>query len=229
MGPSTGRLRNYFIAGVLTVIPVWITWVVFRFVVDQLSSVGRPWVFALSRGIQPYSPETAELLLNPWFENGLAVALTVIALLLLGWGATLVIGKRLLAAFDALVHRIPLIEKIYGSSKALISAFQQRPDEVQRVVLIDFPKEGMKAVGFVTRTLTAHGTGEELAAVYVPTTPNPTSGYLEIVPVSQLVSTDWTIDEAMTFVITGGTVGPDVVHFHGNAEAPPAKAERLGS
>lgn len=222
MAPSTGRLRNYFIAGVLTVIPVWITWVVFRFVVDQLSSVGRPWVFALAQVARPYSPETAELLLNPMFESGLAVVLTVIALLLLGWAATLVVGKRLIAAFDALVHRIPLIEKIYGSSKALIAAFQQRPDQVQRVVLIDFPSEGMKTVGLVTRTLTARDTGEELAAVYVPTTPNPTSGYLEIVPVNQLVSTDWTLDEAMTFVITGGAVAPDSVHFRSNAEIRPA-------
>jgi uncharacterized membrane protein len=229
MAPSTGRLRNYFIAGVLTVIPVWITWVVFRFIVDQLSSVGRPWVFALSRVIRPYAPDTAALLLNPWFESGLAVVLTVLALLVLGWAATRVVGKRLIAAFDALVHRIPLIEKIYGSSKAVVSAFQQQPEQVQRVVLIEFPNEGMKTVGLVTRTLTASDTGEELAAVYVPTTPNPTSGYLEIVPVKQLVPTDWTFDEAMSFVISGGTVAPDGVHFRRKtAPAAPTK-ERTAS
>jgi uncharacterized membrane protein len=67
----------------------------------------------------------------------------------------------------------------------------------------------MKAVGFVMRILTDDNTGEELAAVYVPTTPNPTSGYLEIVPVKSLVQTDWTMDEAMTFIISGGAVAPD--------------------
>jgi uncharacterized membrane protein len=90
---------------------------------------------------------------------------------------------------------------------------QQKPDKVQRVVLIPFPTPEMKTVGFVTRVLHDKATGEELAAVYVPTTPNPTSGYLEIVPLKQVVSTDWTVDEAMTFVISGGAVAPDQIHY----------------
>ena len=71
----------------------------------------------------------------------------------------------------------------------------------------------MKSVGFVTRILQDEHTGEELAAVYVPTTPNPTSGYLEIVPVSQLTPTDWTADQAMSFIISGGAVAPDKIPF----------------
>ena len=94
---------------------------------------------------------------------------------------------------------------------------------MQRVVLIDFPSRDLKAVGLVTRTLQDAKTGEALAAVYVPTTPNPTSGYLEIVPVSRIVSTDWTLDEAMNFLITGGAVAPESIDFHG-----PAPAGRTG-
>jgi uncharacterized membrane protein len=90
---------------------------------------------------------------------------------------------------------------------------QTKPDGTQRVVLINFPHENMKSVGFVTRTLKDEHTGEELAAVYVPTTPNPTSGYLEIVPVSQLIPTDWTPDQAMSFIISGGAVSPDTIPF----------------
>jgi len=83
------------------------------------------------------------------------------------------------------------------------------------VVLIDFPNRDMKVVGFVTRTLREEGTGRALAAVYVPTTPNPTSGYLEIVPVERLTPTQWTFDEAMAFIISGGAVAPDEMPFEG--------------
>jgi uncharacterized membrane protein len=71
----------------------------------------------------------------------------------------------------------------------------------------------MKAVGLVTRVMTDRDSGESLAAVYVPTSPNPTSGYIEIVPVADLVPTDWTLDEAMSFIMTGGTTSPDTVSF----------------
>jgi len=84
---------------------------------------------------------------------------------------------------------------------------------VERVVLISFPTERMRTVGLVTRTLTDARTGQELAAVYVPTTPNPTSGYLEVVPIEDLVSTNWTIDEAMNFIISGGAIAPDSIPF----------------
>lgn len=208
-----GRLRNYLLAGVLTVIPIWITWVVFDFVLGQLSSFGRPWVVALSSAVAPYAPDMGIALLEPWFQSAMAVILTLSGLTLLGGIATMVIGKRILAGFDRLIERIPLVKKIYGASKALLGALQQQPEQVQRVVLIDFPSPEMKTVGFVTKVFSDYDTGEALAAVYVPTTPNPTSGYLEIVPVANITATDWTMDQAMTFVISGGTVAPERVHY----------------
>ncbi|KAG1532051.1 hypothetical protein G6F50_016372 [Rhizopus delemar] len=90
---------------------------------------------------------------------------------------------------------------------------QTEPGRTQRVVLIDFPHRDMKSVGLVTRVIKEHGTDRELAAVYVPTTPNPTSGYLEIVPVELLTPTDWTVDQAMSFIISGGAVAPSSVPF----------------
>src|SRR5690606_12525242 len=101
---------------------------------------------------------------------------------------------------------------------------QTKPDGTQRVVLIDFPHERMKAIGFVTRVLKEHGSGRELAAVYVPTTPNPTSGYLEIVPVERITPTDWSVDQAMSFIISGGAVSPDAIPF-----SPPGAELRAGS
>lgn len=208
------RLRNYLMAGIATIIPIWLTWIVFRFILSQLSDFGMPWVSPLAALIAPYSPWLESILLQPWFRQAVAVALTIASVLLLGWLASRVIGGRVIAGFDRLVNRIPLVQTIYGSAKALISVLNQKPGQVQRVVLINFPSDSMRAVGFVTRTLTDSASGRTLAAVYVPTTPVPTSGYMELVPWDELTSTDWTVEEAMTFVISGGTVSPDTVPYN---------------
>ncbi|MFZ2087269.1 MAG: DUF502 domain-containing protein, partial [Desulfobaccales bacterium] len=117
------------------------------------------------------------------------------------------------------VSRIPLVNTIYSSVQQFLSVLQTKPNGVHRVVLIDFPSPEMKTVGFVTRTLVDADTGRNLAAVYVPTTPNPTSGYLEIVPVEKLISTTWTMDEAMTFIISGGAVAPPQMNYDKSANA----------
>jgi uncharacterized membrane protein len=205
--------QRYLLTGVLTLIPIWITWLVFEFFLAQLSKFGMPWARALSGAVEETAPSIAQWLLEPWFQSILAVFLTLLAFYLLGWAATRVIGKRLIRVFDMVIERIPLVQTIYGSTKKLVAALQQKPDRVRRVVLIEFPSPEMKTVGFVTRVLKDHSTGQELAAVYVPTTPNPTSGYLEIVPLDKVVSTDWSIDEAMTFIISGGAIAPDELHY----------------
>ena len=220
----TLHLQRYLIAGIITVIPIWITWLIFNFIVKQLSKVGMPWARALSKAIEQYVPDLAKWVLEPWFINTLAIILTLAGLYLLGWFASRVVGKKLLNTFDLLMERIPFIQTVYGATKKLLAVLQQKPEKLHRVVLIQFPSPEMKTVGFVTRTLTDHATGKELAAVYVPTTPNPTSGYLEVVPVENLVSTDWTIEEAMTFIISGGAVAPDNIHYTAS-HSPPANDE----
>jgi uncharacterized membrane protein len=214
--------QRYILTGILTVIPIWVTWLVFEFFLKQLSNVGRPWVRAFSRAVDRYVPGFNQWEIAPWVESALAIVVTIIFLYILGWIATRVVGKRAIGLFDALITRIPLVTTIYNSVKKLIAAVQQKPDKVQRVVLIPFPTPEMKTVGFVTRVLRDKDTGEELAAVYVPTTPNPTSGYLEIVPLSQVISTDWSVDEAMTFVISGGAVAPEEIHYSQGVSASQA-------
>ncbi|WP_455211989.1 DUF502 domain-containing protein [Kaarinaea lacus] len=214
------HIQRYLIAGVLTVIPIWITWLVFEFFLKQLSNLGRPWVRALSKAAEQYIPGASTWLLAPWFESALAIITTIVFLYVLGLVASRVIGKRAITLFDALINRIPFVTTVYKSTKNLISAIQKKPDKVQRVVLIPFPTPEMKTVGFVTRVLKDKDTGMELAAVYVPTTPNPTSGYLEIVPLSQVISTDWSIDEAMTFVISGGAVAPENINYTKSVNVP---------
>ena len=209
----TLHIKRYLLSGVVTLIPLWVTWLIFEYVFKHLSKLGAPWVRVFSRNIQDDYPAVALWLLEPWFSNTLAVLFMLVGLYLVGWLASRVVGRRLLNAFDAAVERLPMIQNVYGLVKRLITALQQKPEKVQQVVLIDFPSPEMKTVGFVTRTLVDKNTGKELAAVYVPTTPNPTSGYLEIVPIDKLVSTDWSIDEAMNFIISGGAVAPESVPY----------------
>lgn len=219
---STTHFQRYVITGVLVMIPIWITWLVFSFLFNQLTKFGRPWVRGLSRGLEQTSPTVAEWLLTPWFQSLLAALVTLLSLYLLGWVTTRVLGRRLIALLEAFIERIPLVQTVYGATKKLIAALQQKPDSVQRVVLIEFPTPEMRAVGFVTQVLTDEKTGRKLAAVYVPTTPNPTSGYLEIVPLERVVSTDWTVDEAMTFIISGGTVSPGSISY----DSPQTRADK---
>ncbi|MEJ5330829.1 MAG: DUF502 domain-containing protein [Desulfobaccales bacterium] len=226
--PLVSSRKAYLMAGVVTAIPLLITWWVVRFIVTLLRDFGGPAVSWLHLALRPWSPEAARLLLHPWFESVLAVILAVVGFYLLGWGATRVVGRRLLATLDALVHRIPLVSTVYGAVQKFLAVLQQKPDGVDRVVLIDFPSPEMKTVGFVTRTLVDAATGRQLAAVYVPTTPNPTSGYLEIVPLEKVISTDWTMDEAMTFIMSGGAVAPPALRYFQETETSRPAAGRQG-
>ncbi len=97
--------------------------------------------------------------------------------------------------------------------KSLVSVLEKKPEGLQRVVLIDFPSSEMKAVGLVTRTIKDEDSGREFATVFVPTTPNPTSGYVEIVPIEKVTSTNWTVNEAMAFIVSGGAVAPKEMHY----------------
>jgi len=212
---STSR---YIVTGLLTVIPLGLTWAVFYFLFVQLSKIGTPLVKALADYLNQYSPELSEwiLTLDPVFQSILAVILTLFSLYLLGWLTTVWIGKLIINVFDSIISQIPFVETIYGSTKKLISALQPKPGDIQRVVLIEFPSPKMKTVGFVTQTMMDVDTNQKLAAVYVPTTPNPTSGYLEIVPLDQLVATNWTMDEAMAFIISGGIMTPGNLSYNGD-------------
>lgn len=212
--------QRYLLTGILSVIPLWITWLVFKFFFVQLSSLGLPWVMAVSKTIQQHSPTMAEWMVAPWFQSILAIVLTLFALYLLGWVASKVIGERILSLVDTLMHRIPVVQTVYGAVSKLIGVLKSKPENIQRVVLIAFPHPGMRTVGFVTKVMEDANTGQQLAAVYVPTTPNPTSGYMEIVPLEDLISTDWSMDEAMTFILSAGAVAPDRISYSQSTVVP---------
>jgi len=207
------RLQAYFLTGLLTLTPIWLVIIVFKFVFGLLSDISQPVIGPLSTHLSTSNPTVFGWLNEPWVQTGIAIAVTIAFILAVGFMTRRVIGQRFIGWFEALVNKVPLAKTVYGSARKLLDMLQTKPDGTQRVVLINFPHENMKSVGFVTRILTDENTGEELAAVYVPTTPNPTSGYLEIVPVSQLIPTDWTADQAMSFIISGGAVSPDKIPF----------------
>jgi len=207
------HFQRYFLTGLLTVFPLWLTWVVFEFVLRQLSRLGTPVVDALSAAAGALVPGLDNLLDAAWLRFILAVLLTIAFLYGLGWAANRVVGRQLLGHIDDWISRIPLVQTIYGGTKKLLSVLQTKPSGSQRVVLIEFPQPGMKAVGLVTRVFRDSIDGRELAAVYVPTTPNPTGGYLELVPVDQLTPTDWTVDQAMAFILSGGAVAPEQLSY----------------
>lgn len=219
------RLRGLFVTGLLTLLPIWLTWVVVKFVFVLLSDISSPFVDPLLQSIALLSPGTLGWLAEEWVRNGIALIATVVTILATGWLARRVLGQRLLRWTESLIQRIPLANTIYGSARKLLDILQTKPDGTQRVVLIDFPHREMKTLGFVTRVVREQGTGRELAAVYVPTTPNPTSGYLEIVPVEKMTPTDWTVDQAMAFIISGGAVAPDAIPFDPPAVRAAAQAQ----
>ena len=200
-------------AGLLTLLPIWLTWVVIKFVFVLLSDISKPWVEPLSHRIAATFPQSLGWFNGLWVQNTIAMVATLFVILAVGALTRRVVGQRLLRWFEALIARVPLANVIYTSARKLLDMLETKPGSTQRVVLIDFPHRDMKSVGLVTRVIREEGSGRELAAVYVPTTPNPTSGYLEIVPVELLTPTDWTVDQAMSFIISGGAVAPDAMPF----------------
>lgn len=213
-------ITRHIAAGVLAIVPlavtVWIVW----FVVDMLIWLGRPAVLTLAQAVRPGYPEVAEVLLSGWFQSGLALFFALLFLFLLGRAANAVIGRRFLKVIDRIVEVVPLARTIYGATQTLIRSLSgDGSPTANKVVLIEYPNEHMRAVGIVTRIFPATEGQPELAAVYVPTTPNPTSGFVEIVPTARLTWLDWTKNEAMGFIVSGGAMSPDAISIRWNSNS----------
>ncbi len=214
-GPNRGR---YFVAGLITLIPLGVTVIVLTFLVNLLSTFGKLPATWLSDFLHDKLVDrfgwASQILKNDYFINTFSVIIVIVLVYALGVMTSNFVGRWFLELFERIMIKIPVVKSIYGAVKKLMTLMNQDAGEdVQRVVLIEFPSPEMKTVGLVTRTFSDFDTGRKLAAVYVPTTPNPTSGYLEIVPVERIVSTDWTFDEAMQFIVSGGAVAPEKINY----------------
>lgn len=219
-------LRGLFVTGLLTLLPLWLTFVVFKFVFGLLSDSSRPLIGPVLVGLAHDWPSVAWLA-DPWALTAIGVIATVLLILAVGLLAQRVAGQRLLAWFEAAIRRIPLAKTVYGSSRQLLDMMSSPSGNGQRVVLVEFPHPGVKSVGFLTRTLREDATSRPLASVFVPTTPNPTGGYLLVVPMEDLVPTDWTVDQAMTFIISGGAVTPPSMPFAATRTEPAGTRIRI--
>jgi uncharacterized membrane protein len=209
------NVRKTVLAGAGAVLPVVATVAAIDFLLEMMASIFSPALQPLTELIHRHYPQLERLLQLPWIQGLLAILISIAGLYLIGLLVQRVIGRRLMGLVESGISYLPLVKTVYGLIKQFLESLNTGPSGNQRVVLIPFPTPEMKTVGLVTRTFQEDATGRELAAVYVPTTPNPTSGYLEIVPVEQLVNTGWTVDEAMQFIISGGSVAPaQIVYDH---------------
>lgn len=215
------HLQRYLITGVLTILPIALTLVIFSWIWAQLVRLGKPIVGTIARALEPLLPQLAALLRDSVFTGALGVLLVLVGVYVVGWMASRVLGKKTLALVDRTMERLPMVAQVYGAIRKTLEALQAQPKSGQRVVLIPFPSAQMLTVGLVTKVFQDSHSGREVAAVYVPTTPNPTSGYLEIVPLELIRDTGWSVDQAMTFIISGGTVGPDHLPFDQPPEQKP--------
>jgi uncharacterized membrane protein len=153
-----------------------------------------------------------------------------VMLYVVGRVTSLVIGRQAFDLFEAVMERLPVVAKIYTSVRQLVDSMMAKKESSQRVVLVDFPIAGQKSIGFLTRTMTDEVTGELLAAVLLPNAINPTSAFLQILPIQRVTETDLSMEQAMSMIMTGGAVGPETILFSRPALAadekttPPAPA-----
>ena len=203
------NFQKNLIAGLLTIIPLVVVWLVFDFFLQTLSDWGRPFAGVLAQAIEQQHPSMTAVLENGRVQWLIALLCTLLALYIIGAVTSRVIGQRLWAFFESIITRIPLVQTVYSATRKLVDVLRTKPENAQRVVLIDFPREGAKTIGFVMRTFTDANTGVEMAAVYVPTAVNPTTGYLQLLPVAQLTPSDMPPDQAMAMIISAGAVMPE--------------------
>jgi uncharacterized membrane protein len=200
-------LQRNILAGIITVGPLFVTWLIFSFVLGSLAKAGLPLVQLL----EAIFPE--DWLAHPVMQSVLAVVLTLVVLYVLGRVTSLVIGRQAFGLFESMLERLPFVAKVYSSVRQLLDSMMAKKDTNQRVVLVDFPIAGQKSIGFLTRTLVDSNTGEELAAVLLPNAINPTSAFLQLLPLSRVTLTDLTMEQAMSMLMTGGAVAPDSIAF----------------
>jgi uncharacterized membrane protein len=204
-------LQRNVLAGVITIGPLFVTYLVFSFLLETLAKAGLPVV----RLIAAIFPE--RVFKYPLVQPVLAVLLTLVVLYVVGRLTSLVIGRQAFALFESALERLPFVAKVYTSVRQLLDSMMAKKETSQRVVLVDFPIEGQKSIGFFTRTMSDAATGRQLAAVLIPNAINPTSAFLQILPVERVTETDMTMEQAMSMIMTGGAVGPETIQYSGGA------------
>ena len=187
-------LRNYFITGVVVLIPIGFTLYLSKFLISLSSKI-------IPQNINPNS-------YLPYSIPGIEIIISILFITIVGGLSLSFFGKKILKLIDDLFKRIPLLRTIYTAISQMTETFSNKDSGKKSVVLIEYPRKGVWAVGFATKENTgemAVKTKQKLINVFVPTTPNPTSGFLLMFPIDDVIYLDMTFEEASKFIVSAGT------------------------
>jgi uncharacterized membrane protein len=200
-------LRNAFITGIVVILPLGITMIVIRFLLDKIGTPASKYFFWFL---------DSEFRSKPIVQLGLefiSVLVVLLLITLLGYSSRIFIGRFILNSMERLLDRVPFINTVYRSVKQIVQTFSQQKKAVfQEVVLIEYPRKRCYVLGFLTSTAkgeTQDVTGEHIVNVFVPTTPNPTSGFLLMLPEDDITRLEMSIPDGMKLIISGGAVVPN--------------------
>jgi len=197
-----GTLRKYIIAGLLVWLPLAATIVIVSFVID-----------ILDRTILLLPPEYRPEAVLGFSIPGFGVVFAIAVLLFTGMLAANLLGRRLVAVWEAILSRIPLVRTIYNSAKQITATvLTSEGKSFRKVVLVEYPKKDIWSMGFLTNehiVVESKALDRELTAVFVPTTPNPTSGFIVMIPKEHIIELDISIEEGFKYIISMGVIIPD--------------------
>jgi len=197
--------RRKMITGLLVVFPIFVTFFVIKFLFNVIGGILSPLVIK-AVGFFGFSPNSK---IDEFVITSVAFVLTFVALYSIGVIATNFMGKFIISFFERILHNVPIIKNVYTSSKKLIEIISlPSRQSFKRVVIVEYPRAGMKAFAFVTGGIKAED-GTELTSLFIPTTPNPTSGFLLYLPEEDISETNLNIEEGMKLIVSGGILVPD--------------------
>ena len=192
------KLRNYFITGVLVLIPIGVTVYLTLFFIKVFAKI-------LPQEINPNN-------YLPYSIPGLEIIISIIVITVIGWLSLSFLGKKLVKLVNDIFKRIPFLRTVYSAIGQMTQSFaQSRKSKKKSVVLVEYPRKGSWAVGFATQENTgeiASKTNKNLINVFVPTTPNPTSGFLLMFPKDEIIYLDMSFEDASKFIVSAGTSNP---------------------
>jgi uncharacterized membrane protein len=187
-------LRNYFITGVVVLIPIGFTLYLSKILIGISSKV-------IPQNLNPNS-------YLPFAIPGLEIIISIIVITIVGGLSLSFLGKKILKLIDDLFKRIPFLRTIYSAILQMTETFSKKDDDKKSVVLVEYPRKGVWAVGFATRenkTEMSAKVNKKLINVFVPTTPNPTSGFLLMFPMDEIIYLNMSFEEASKFIVSAGT------------------------
>lgn len=219
--PLRTRLKRIFFTGVVILVPLALSGYVLLQLFRLMDGIFAPRIQAW---IDPYVPG--------FYIPGLGLILTLLVVLLLGWLSSNLVGRRIVARFERLIAQVPIGGSIYAATKGVMEALaRDQSDAFKRVVLIEYPHKDMFALAFVTGSSKwpdIHPRTADIVMVFLPTTPNPTSGYLLLVPRDKTVDLPITIEEGVRMVISGGILLPPSLESGSAAGPQRAPDQRRG-